>query len=102
MRINRRPLGRLAWIGFLTIVGFFLLTEHRAHLFGWWPLLLLLALPAVAIRRTWCWTKAQVIIGGSGRRMVIAWVSEPIVLARARRPGAGDNVHEDVRALTDT
>ena len=45
MRINRRLRRRLAWIGFLAIVGFFLLTEHRAHLFGWWPLLLLLACP---------------------------------------------------------
>ena len=41
MRINRRLRRRLAWIGFLAIVGFFLLTEHRAHLFGWWPFLLL-------------------------------------------------------------
>lgn len=49
MRINRRLPGRLAWIGFLAIVGFFLLTEHRAHLFGWWPLLLLLACPLLHV-----------------------------------------------------
>lgn len=49
MRINRRLLRRLAWIGFLAIVGFFLLTEHRAHLFGWWPFLLLLACPLLHV-----------------------------------------------------
>ena len=37
--------GRLTFLGFLAIAGFFLVTEHRAHLFGWLPLLLLLACP---------------------------------------------------------
>jgi hypothetical protein len=32
-------------IGFLAIAGFFLYTEHRAHLFGMLPFLLLLACP---------------------------------------------------------
>jgi hypothetical protein len=32
-------------VGFLAIGGFFLLTEHRAHLFGILPFLLLLACP---------------------------------------------------------
>jgi hypothetical protein len=35
-----------AFIGFLLIAGYFLITEHRAHLVGWlpyWPYLLLLA-----------------------------------------------------------
>ena len=32
-------------IGFLVIAGFFLFTEHRAHLFGLLPFLLLLACP---------------------------------------------------------
>lgn len=32
-------------IAFLAIVGFFLFTEHRAHLFGALPFLLLLACP---------------------------------------------------------
>lgn len=32
-------------IGFLVIGGFYLITEHRAHLLGWWPLLFLLACP---------------------------------------------------------
>ena len=34
---------RVMLAGFLVIAGFFLLTEHRAHLFGWWPFLVLLA-----------------------------------------------------------
>lgn len=32
----------LALIGFLAIAGFYLVTEHRAHLFGFLPILLLL------------------------------------------------------------
>ena len=35
----------LATIGFLLIAGFFLLSEHRAHFFGFLPFLLLLACP---------------------------------------------------------
>jgi hypothetical protein len=35
----------LALVGFLAIVGFFLVTEHRAHLFGFLPFLLLLLCP---------------------------------------------------------
>ncbi len=34
----------LVFIGFLAIAGFFLLTEHTAHVLGALPLLLLLAL----------------------------------------------------------
>lgn len=34
-----------ALVGFLAIAAFFLLTEHRAHLFGILPFLLLLACP---------------------------------------------------------
>ena len=34
-----------AFAGFLAIAGFFLITEHRAHLFGVLPFLLLLACP---------------------------------------------------------
>lgn len=39
--------GRTLWVlaGFLAIALFFLLTEHRAHLFGFLPYLLLLACP---------------------------------------------------------
>lgn len=36
---------KLALIGFLIVAGFFLFTEHRAHLFGFLPFLLLLACP---------------------------------------------------------
>jgi hypothetical protein len=32
-------------IGFLLVIGFFLLTEHWAHLYGYWPFLFLLACP---------------------------------------------------------
>jgi hypothetical protein len=35
----------LVLIGFLAIAGFFLFTEHRAHLVGYWPFLLLLLCP---------------------------------------------------------
>lgn len=35
----------LAMVGFLLIAAFFLATEHRAHLFGLLPFLLLLACP---------------------------------------------------------
>jgi copper chaperone CopZ len=34
-----------AFAGFVAIAGFFLVTEHRAHLFGVWPFLFLLACP---------------------------------------------------------
>ena len=36
-----------AWIGFAVIAAFFLLTEHRAHLLGALPYLLLLACPVL-------------------------------------------------------
>jgi len=38
---------RTAWVllGFLAIMGFFLITEHGAHLFGVLPFLLLLLCP---------------------------------------------------------
>lgn len=36
---------RLVLAGFLAIAAFFLFTEHRAHLFGILPYLLLLACP---------------------------------------------------------
>lgn len=34
---------------FLAIAGFFLFTEHRAHLFGWLPFLILLACPLLHV-----------------------------------------------------
>lgn len=33
------------WLGFLSVAGFFLVTEHRAHLLGFLPFLLVLACP---------------------------------------------------------
>ena len=44
---NTSSAGRtiLATLGFLLIAGFFLQTEHRAHLFGILPFLFLLACP---------------------------------------------------------
>jgi hypothetical protein len=39
----------LAWIGFLAIAGFYLVTEHRAHFFGFLPILLLLACPLLHV-----------------------------------------------------
>ncbi len=38
-----------AFIGFTLIAGFFLLTEHRTHVFGVLPYLLLLACPLMHI-----------------------------------------------------
>lgn len=35
----------LVLLGFLAIIAFFLVTEHRAHLFGFLPYLLLLLCP---------------------------------------------------------
>ena len=39
----------LVLLAFLAIAGFFLLTEHRAHLFGFLPFLLLLACPLLHV-----------------------------------------------------
>ena len=36
---------RIVFFAFLAIAGFFLLTEHRAHVFGILPFVLLLACP---------------------------------------------------------
>lgn len=35
----------LVLVGFLVIAGFYLVAEHRAHLMGWLPWILLLACP---------------------------------------------------------
>jgi hypothetical protein len=40
----RTPIGLVTY-GFLIVVGFFLLTEHTAHVFGALPWLLILACP---------------------------------------------------------
>lgn len=36
---------KLAWLGFASVAAFYLWTEHRAHLLGALPLLLLLVCP---------------------------------------------------------
>ena len=48
---ERRAAGRGRWVfwAFLAIAGFFLVTEHRAHLYQYWPLLLLAACPLLHI-----------------------------------------------------
>lgn len=45
--MDRRHRAKSRWVlcGFLVIVGFFLFEEHRAHLLGALPYLLLLACP---------------------------------------------------------
>ena len=42
---SHRPTSRVNWvlIGFLLIIGYFLIMEHRAHLLAWLPWLLLIA-----------------------------------------------------------
>jgi hypothetical protein len=42
---QRSPRGKIAFAVFLAVALFFLLTEHRAHFFGFLPYLLLLACP---------------------------------------------------------
>ncbi|MBP0595790.1 DUF2933 domain-containing protein [Paraburkholderia sp. LEh10] len=37
--------GNIVLVAFIAIGGFYLVTEHRAHLLGWLPFLLLLACP---------------------------------------------------------
>ena len=44
-----RSRGGLVLIGFLAITGFFLWQEHRAHLLGFLPYLLLLACPLLHV-----------------------------------------------------
>lgn len=45
--VPRRSAGRVNWyfLGFLAIAGYFLLTEHRAHVVPYLPFLLVLACP---------------------------------------------------------
>jgi hypothetical protein len=40
-----RPLRLWIWLALALVLGFFLLTEHRAHLFGVFPYLLVLLCP---------------------------------------------------------
>ncbi len=39
----------IAFIGFIAIAGFYLVAEHRAHLFGYLPFILLLACPLLHV-----------------------------------------------------
>jgi hypothetical protein len=39
----------LVTIGFLVIAAFYLVTEHRAHLLGWLPWIILLACPLLHV-----------------------------------------------------
>lgn len=38
-------LKKVAIVLFLLVGGYYLITEHRAHLLGWWPILFVLACP---------------------------------------------------------
>ena len=44
-RGRHRPLLSWVWLTLVVVLGFFLFTEHRAHLFGALPFLLLLLCP---------------------------------------------------------
>lgn len=44
-RRQRGAASTLVFVGFALVALFFLLTEHRAHFFGWLPFLLLAACP---------------------------------------------------------
>jgi len=44
-----RTVGGLAAVGFGAVAAFFLFTEHRAHMFGVLPYLLLLACPLMML-----------------------------------------------------
>ena len=46
-RLHSRP--RLVLLGFAGVAAFFLLSEHRAHLIGWLPWLILLACPLMHV-----------------------------------------------------
>ncbi|MFC3101430.1 DUF2933 domain-containing protein [Altererythrobacter lauratis] len=48
---NRRqfPIASIVLVGFLLIAGFFLILEHRAHLLGWLPFLIILLCPLMHI-----------------------------------------------------
>lgn len=48
-RPNRFSAANIALYGFLTIAAFYLIAEHRAHLLGWLPFLLILACPLLHV-----------------------------------------------------
>ena len=53
MNTDTRSRSSLVLIGFLIVAGFFLVTEHRAHLFGILPFVLLLACPFLLLLHAW-------------------------------------------------
>ncbi len=75
--------GKWILIGFLAIGAFFLFTEHRAHLFGILPFLLILACPLMHLFHSH---------GGHGQHDDGSTPGQDI------RPGAGDTrqTHEHV------
>lgn len=46
---RRFPVASIVLVGFLAIAGFFLILEHRAHLLGWFPFLIILLCPLMHI-----------------------------------------------------
>lgn len=44
-RSQRGVASKWIFLGFALVALFFLLLEHRAHLYGWWPYLLLALCP---------------------------------------------------------
>ncbi|MEQ1945315.1 DUF2933 domain-containing protein [Mesorhizobium sp. VNQ89] len=48
-RPSRFSAANIALYGFLAIAAFYLIAEHRAHLLGWLPFLLILACPLLHV-----------------------------------------------------
>ena len=46
---SQRTVSGLVFFGFVAVAVYFLITEHRAHLFGWLPFLLLAACPLMHV-----------------------------------------------------
>lgn len=46
---HRERYMRVAFWGFVAVAAFYLLTEHRAHVFGWAPYLIFLLCPLMHI-----------------------------------------------------
>jgi hypothetical protein len=77
--------GNMVLIGFLAIAGFYLVTEHTAHLFGALPYLLLLACPLMHI----------FMHGGHGRHRSQESASNDSPM-RSPTPHAGADNHDDL------
>jgi hypothetical protein len=46
---SQRIVSRFVFFGFVAVAAYFLITEHRAHLFGWLPFLLFAACPLMHV-----------------------------------------------------